>query len=187
MALLLLLLAAIAGLPAAGVAFRAALVVVFVLPFALMIAIAGDTARAGTLVVRTYSSAISIVTYAGTTPVPETIAAFRSLKFPPVLVEVIQFVYRYLFVIGDEARSMTTAARCRGAARMTASAGSVATLFARSYERADAVHRAMLSRGYRGDMPTLQRRPVTAKDIVLAGAAIACTAGLRAGAFLLGK
>jgi cobalt/nickel transport system permease protein len=184
---MLLCLAPVAALPAAGVAIRAALVVVFVLPFALMIAFTGDTVRAATLVGRTYSSAVAIVTYAGATPVPETIAALRSIRFPPVLVEVIQFVYRYLFVIGEQARSMAIAAKSRGAARITASAGSVATLFARSYERADAVHRAMLSRGYSGDMPELHRRPATAKDIAFVGAIIGCAAGLRAGAYLLSK
>ena len=186
-AVLLLACAPVASLPPSGVAIRAALVVVFVFPFAFMIAVTGDTVRAATLVVRTYSSAVAIVTYAGATPVPETIAAFRALRFPPVLVEVIQFVYRYLFVVGEQARSMVTAATCRGAARIIASAGSVATLFARSYERADAVHRAMLARGYRGDMPALHRRRASAADIAFVAAVLGCAAGLRTGVYLLSK
>jgi cobalt/nickel transport system permease protein len=186
-AALLLAVLPIAQLPLWGVAIRASLIVLFVLPFAVMIGLTGDSARAVTLIVRTYCSAMAIVIYAGVTPVPDTIAALSSLRFPPVLVEVIQFVYRYLFVIGEQARSMNIAAASRGAGRISTSAGTVATLFARSYARAEAVHRAMVSRGYRGDMPVLHRRPANSQDFLLVAGVGVCLAFLRTGSDLLSK
>jgi cobalt/nickel transport system permease protein len=176
-----------AALPLAGVVLRAAVVVLFVLPFALMIALDGDATRASAMLVRAYCSAIAIVMYAGVTPFPETLFALRRVGLPAVLVEVVQFVYRYLFVIGEQARSMRVAAASRGAVRLKASAGAVATLFARSYQRAEGVHRSMLSRGYNGDMPILHRRPIHAPDVMLVAGAVALSGALRVGTYLLSK
>jgi cobalt/nickel transport system permease protein len=183
----LLTLARAASLPVWGVIRRAAFVLLFALPFSIMIILTGDLPRGFTLVVRTYCSAVAIVLYAGVTPVPETIAALRTIGFPPVLVEVIQFVYRYLFVIGDQARSMNIAATSRGAVRVGASAGAVATLFGRAYQRAEAVHRSMLSRGYRGDMPALFRRRANRGDLVMVAAVITFVVSLRTSLYLVSK
>jgi cobalt/nickel transport system permease protein len=78
---------------------------------------------------------------------------------PRFLLMVAQFLYRYLFVISEEAQHMSKAAAARGAtvrglagngARFRAAAGALAVLFARSYGRAEEIHRAMLSRGFPG-------------------------------------
>lgn len=185
--LVLLACAPLAALPVRGVLLRAAIVLLFAIPFAVLLSITGDISRAGSLLMRTYSSAVAVVFYAGVTPVPETLAAFRTLGVPAVLVEVIQFVYRYLFVIGEQAHSMKVAATSRGAVRLNASAGAVAVLFARSYQRAEAVHRSMLSRGYRGDMPLLWRHPAQAADFALVGGVLLSVVVLRAGSGLLSK
>jgi cobalt/nickel transport system permease protein len=177
----------VAALPFSGVIARAALVTLFAVPFVLLLIVAGDVSRAAALVMRTYSSAIAVVLYAGVTPVPETLAALRRLGIPPVLVEVIQFVYRYLFVIGEQARSMNVAAISRGAVRLKASAGAVAVLFARSYQRAEAVHRSMLSRGYSGDMPLLWHRPAQAADFFLVTFVLVSVVAMRVAAQLLSK
>lgn len=185
--LVLLACMPLAALPVRGVLARAAVVLVFAIPFAILLSIAGDMLRAGSLLIRTYSSAIAIVLYAGVTPVPETLSALRTFGIPAVLVEVIQFVYRYLFVIGEQAHSMKVAATSRGALRMHASAGAVAVLFARSYQRAEAVHRSMLSRGYAGDMPLLWRHPAQAVDFALVAGVLLSVVVLRAGSGLLSK
>jgi cobalt/nickel transport system permease protein len=177
----------VAGIPAAGLMGRAAIVSLFVLPFAVFIGAAGDLHRAFGILVRAYSSATAIVVYAGITPVPETLIALRNIGLPPVLVEVIQFVYRFLFVIGEQARGMGVAATARGAARLSASAGSVAVLFARSYQRAEAVHQSMLSRGYRGDMPLLSRTTTDAADLGLVAVVLAGVIGFRLGGIALSK
>jgi cobalt/nickel transport system permease protein len=177
----------LASVPLAGVMGRAAIVTAFVAPFSIFLALAGDPSRAIGILFRAYASAVVIVLYASITPVPETLVALRNIGLPRVLVEVITFVYRFIFVIGEQARSMGLAATTRGAARLSASAGSVAVLFARSYRRAEAVHQSMLSRGYTGWMPVLSGSRAEAADFVLVAIVLASMLGLRSAGTALSK
>jgi cobalt/nickel transport system permease protein len=67
-----------------------------------------------------------------------------------MLVAVVQFLYRYLFVLSETARHMRLAAASRGGWRWSAAGGAAAVLFASAYQRAEGIHRAMLSRGFTG-------------------------------------
>jgi cobalt/nickel transport system permease protein len=75
---------------------------------------------------------------------------------------------------------MTKAAAARGASvrrwigqgqRFRAAAGALAVLFARSYTRAEDVHRAMLARGFDGRLPMLAASRFRASDALFAFAA----------------
>ena len=48
-----------------------------------------------------------------TTPVPNLLKALRSLRVPAVLTATISFMYRYLFVLVDEAMRLQTARASR--------------------------------------------------------------------------
>ena len=132
------------ALPPLALLKRAALV----LPFAALLALA-DPARAAALLTKTYFSALAALLFAATTPVPAWTATLRRCGVPATLVSTIEFVYRYTFVLAEEARSIAIAARVRGGFPFTAATGAIAVLFARSWHRAESVHRAMLARGYR--------------------------------------
>ena len=88
---------------------------------------------------------------------------------PRLLTLIAAFMYRYLFVIVDEARRMRAAlaARALPAAARSGSRralGRLATsLFLRSYARGERVYLAMLARGYRGAMPRLGAARVPAR------------------------
>lgn len=144
----------IAKLPAAGVLARAALILPFSGAFAALSWLAGDTTRAIALLERSYLSALAVLITASTTPLERMAAAMESLGVPRFLVLVIQFLYRYLFVISEQAQHMRLAAACRGGWRgrvgFRSAAGALAVLFARSYERAESVYRSMLARGFSG-------------------------------------
>ena len=135
------------------------MVLPFSLAFAAVTALAGDTPRAVMLVVKSYLSAAGVLLLVSTTPLPELLRGMEMLGAPPFLVMVAQFLYRYLFVISEEAQNMRVAGASRGAtlrslagraARFRAAAGALAVLFARSYARAGDIHRAMLARGFEG-------------------------------------
>ena len=73
---------------------------------------------------------------------------------------VAQFLYRYLFVIVEQAHRMRLAGLCRGGLKrrsggFRAAAGALGVLFARSYERAESIHRSMVSRGFQGHFQLL--------------------------------
>jgi cobalt/nickel transport system permease protein len=135
-------------LPIPAILKRAAIVLPFSSLLALIAWLSGDPVRAFTLLAKSYLSALSALLFAATTPLPAWTTALHFLRIPTALISIIQFVYRYLFVIAEEAQTMSTAARARGGFRFSAATAALAVLFARSWRRAESVHRAMLARGY---------------------------------------
>lgn len=182
-------LAILAGrLPLSGVLWRACAVLPFSAVFAALSLVAGDGPRAATVMVRSYLSAAAVLVLAGTTPLPELLRGLETLGAPRFLVLVIQFLYRYLFVISEQAQHMILAAACRGAGeaplrrdrvRFRAAAGAVAVLFARSYARAQGIHRAMLARGFEGKIALLSPSRITPADGVFLLLGTASCAALR--------
>jgi cobalt/nickel transport system permease protein len=164
-ALFLLLAGALVGarIPLAGALVRAAVVAPFTLLFAGACWLAGEPGRGFALLLKSYLSALAVLTVVSTTPLPLLLRGLETAGAPRFLLMVAQFLYRYLFVISEEAQHMRTAAASRGAtlrrftsgARFHAAAGALAVLFARSYSRAGDIHNAMLSRGFLGHFRTL--------------------------------
>jgi cobalt/nickel transport system permease protein len=142
--------AVMARLPLIGLAGRAALVLPFAACFAAISVFTGDTERAVSLVVKSLYSALTVLLLAATTPMPDLMRAGEQLGAPRMLVMVIQFLYRYLFVLSETAQHMRRAAASRGGWRWGAAGGAAAVLFASAYQKAEGIHRAMLSRGFSG-------------------------------------
>jgi cobalt/nickel transport system permease protein len=126
----------------------------WILPFSGVLAItawlSGNGAAAILLLAKSYLSIVAVLAFNAVTPAPEWIAALRAWRVPAALVEVLQFLHRYLWVVSDEARRMRTAATARGGFRFDSAAAAIGVLFARSWARGERVHRAMVARGYEG-------------------------------------
>lgn len=138
---------------------KAAVVLPFSLAFAGVCWLAGDPTRGLHLAVKSYLSALAVLLVVSTTGLPTLLRGLEGLGAPRFLLMVAQFLYRYLFVISEEAQHMAKAVQARGAtaagvigrpARFRAAAGALAVLFARSHGRATEIHRAMLARGFQG-------------------------------------
>ena len=163
----------VSRLPVIPVLARACIVLPFSLGFILAAAIAGRPDQALHAALRSYVSAVCVLTLIGSTPSPVLLDALRRLGAPPFLLQVVEFVYRYALLIAEQVRRMALAATTRGARRSFAAvAGSVGVLFARSYERADAVHRAMLARGYTGRLHPRTVPRFSAADLALIAVAM---------------
>jgi cobalt/nickel transport system permease protein len=99
--------------------------------------------------------------------------AMRRLSMPQVIVMQLGFLYRYLFVLIDEAMRVRRARDFRGAAlapagrRLAAVGGIVGTLFVRTLDRSQRVHLAMAARGYRGEPHSLSQLHFTGNDAAL--------------------
>lgn len=160
-------------LPLLPVLMRASVVLPFTVTFALISFFSGDAARGLSLLFRSLVSALAVVLLVATTPMPALLHAASSLGVPRILVLVLQFLYRYLFVVMDQAQRMRTAALCRGSAlkrhhgrkRFRAAGSALAVLFARSYEKAEGIERAMLARGFDGRMHLLSPPRLGAADV----------------------
>lgn len=180
---LLIAVTVAARLPLSAVLLRAAAILPFALTFAAVSAIAGEPARAVMLIVRGYLSAFAAVLLISTTPMPELLAGLEWLRFPAFLLQVMQFLYRYLTVLTTEAGAMRQASLARaGRIRMLQfrqAAGAAGVLFARSWARAQAIHRAMISRGFDGHMPVFTRARFGLADAGFAAGAAVLIAGLR--------
>jgi cobalt/nickel transport system permease protein len=98
---------------------------------------------------------------------PDIIHALEHLRVPAILTTIIAFLYRYLFVLGDEVFRLMRARESRSAAapgqrsgrnvawRANVAGHMAGQLFLRSYERSDRVYNAMLARGYTGHLETI--------------------------------
>jgi len=164
---------AVARLPLFYVFRRAA----FVLPFALVIGIfLPFTTEGETLVTFNFAGLEATMTYAGarlyatlvgkaylslafvtlllaTTPFGTLIKALAWFRVPAFFLALLSFTYRYIFVFVDECERLQRAwaARYFGRRRLAqflTLAPAVGALFVRSYERAERIWAAMLSRGY---------------------------------------
>jgi cobalt/nickel transport system permease protein len=186
----LLLVAALvwARLPLAAALARSSIVLPFSLVFACISLMAGDAPRAVALLIKSYLSALAVLLVISTTPMPELLRGLESLGVPRFLLMVAQFLYRYLFVISEEAQHMRAAGIARGAsvrglvahgARFRSAAGALAVLFARSYARAESIHHAMLARGFQGRFHLLSETRFRWVDAVFLLAAIGVPAMVR--------
>jgi cobalt/nickel transport system permease protein len=115
-----------------------------------------------------------LLTY--TTEFQALLWAMRALRLPNVLVSIVGFMYRYLFVLGDEALRLMRARAARSgqaesgpsggrlAWRGKVAGGMVGNLALRAFERSERIHDAMLARGFTGEIKTLHPPRLTARD-----------------------
>ena len=180
-AILLVLAAYIARLPIRGLAGRAVLVLPFSATFALLTWWSGDSLRALALAEKSFLSGVAALLLVGTTPLTGWTAALESWHAPRMLILVIQFVYRYLFVIAEQAQRMRWAALCRGSHHggFRSAAGLLGVLFARSWQRADGIYHAMLARGFRGRFVPATPAPFGTSDALFLSACLAGCLAIR--------
>jgi cobalt/nickel transport system permease protein len=104
-----------------------------------------------------------------TTPWPNILKALRSLRVPVIYVQTLGMTLRYLLLLGQIVKDMHLARKSRTLrSRKTGAeqrwvAGQMGMLFQRSLQLSTDVHRAMVARGYQGDVRLLipfQLRPV---------------------------
>jgi cobalt/nickel transport system permease protein len=139
---------------------------VFHLPVVGWTASLPGTIRFASVVLRTWIAVQATILLAATTPFPDLLWALSRLRVPGPLVAIVGFMYRYLFLAGDEALRMLRARSARsvpsayGPPPSVAWQGRVAgnmvgSLFLRSIERSERVYDAMVARGYDGGIRSL--------------------------------
>jgi len=141
-----------------------------------------------TILLRAWLAVQAAILLTATTPFTDLLWSLRNLRIPQALVAMLGFMYRYLFVLADEALRMNRARAARsprivGAPRppigwQARVAGSmVGSLFLRALERSERVYAAMASRGYDGEVRALVRFQMLGLDwIVLLGVSLSLVA-----------
>lgn len=148
--------------------------------------------RFGSIMLRSWLSVQAAILLSATTPFPDLIHALRHLKIPSILVSIISFMYRYLFVLAEEAKRLLRARSSRSAklshrkgggslAWNAKTSGSlVGQLFLRSLERSERIYQAMQSRGFRGNLLTLNPHLMGITDWLALVAALMVLSGIQA-------
>ena len=95
-----------------------------------------------------------------TTPMTDLCLALERLHVPRLFVELMELIYRFIFVLSDGAARIRVAQASRlgyvGVRRSLDSAGTLAALvFLRAWKRGERVYAALESRGYDGRLATL--------------------------------
>ncbi len=125
----------------------------------------------GILFVRAILCLMLLILLTNTTRFVELLRGLRKLGCPQILVMNLGFLYRYLFVLTEEAMRMKQARDCRRVGRapfrteLKILSSMLGTLLIRSFERAERMHYAMLSRGYSGDFPVVSPRKFSWHDL----------------------
>jgi len=114
------------------------------------------------VLIKAWLSILSSILLTSTTKLANLLKGLEQLRMPKVMVMLLSFMYRYIFVLVDEVMRMKQARDSRnfGGSRlwqMRTIGNMIGTLFIRSYERGERVYAAMLARGFDGHSRTLDR------------------------------
>lgn len=113
------------------------------------------------IMAKAWLSVLNLIILTATTPMPSLLKALEKLRMPRVMVMLLSFMYRYIFVLTDEVMRLKRARDSRNFGgsnwwQIKTVGRMISTLFLRSYERGERVYAAMLARGYDGHSRTAE-------------------------------
>ena len=121
------------------------------------------------IALKSWLSVQMAIVLTGSTPFPDILMAMRAIYIPRVIVAIFSLMWRYLFVLVDEAVRLNRARASRSGLpaephgktggsliwRARVTGGMVGNLFLRALDRSDRIYLAMVSRGYDGEVRAL--------------------------------
>lgn len=130
------------------------------------------------IMVKAWLAVLVATLLTATTTFPDLLVAMRGLRLPRVIISIISFMYRYIFVIADEALRLQRAREARSAEadgkgghsivwRARVLGGMIGSLFLRSYERSERIYAAMLCRGFDGTIRAIRAEELALADFVV--------------------
>lgn len=149
---------------------------------------------AGLIITRVATSVSLVVLLTLTTRWVRLLAALRALAVPRMFVLIIGMAYRYVFVLLATITEMFEARKARslGAQRHDRAArgflgASVGFCFGKAAYLSEEVHQAMVARGYRGEVPTLETFRFRTSDAAFLLGVLAVAVSIYGGDRLLGQ
>ena len=148
------------------------------------------------ILVRSWISLQAAILLTAATKFSDLAHGLRHLHVPLILIAIISFMYRYLFVLGEEVERMLQARAARSARipgrkepsvlwRARVAGNMVGQLFLRSYERSDRVYHAMVARGFNGTFLTFTPHIMQTADWIALLAFLIILSGLQISANLI--
>ena len=123
------------------------------------------------IIVKSTLSIFLLVIATSTTTFPDFIKGLDMLRVPRLLVMLMSFMYRYIFVLIDEARKLMRARSLRyfGSRykeQFRVIGFMIGVLFIRTFERAERIYSAMIIRGFSGEVLSVKRFRFSSMDIL---------------------
>lgn len=122
------------------------------------------------ILVKSWLSILSLILLTSTTRLNHLLKGMEQLKVPRVMVMLLSFMYRYIFVLVDEVMRLKQARDSRNFGgkwrwQLRTVGNIIGVLFIRSYERGERVYAAMVSRGFDGEMRSLKPPKLGRQDV----------------------
>jgi cobalt/nickel transport system permease protein len=151
-------------------------------------------ARFVSVALKSWISVQAAIVLAASTSFPDLLVAMRALRVPRLMVSIFSLMWRYLFVLVEEASRLLRARQARSGQsdkpgvkaggslvwRARVTGGMAGSLFLRAFERSDRIYMAMVARGYDGEARSLPLPQIRISQWVV------LTAGLSLLTLLLG-
>lgn len=112
--------------------------------------------------IKSLLSITSMIILTSTTSFPEIMHGLQKLRAPKIIVMLISFMYRYIFVLVNEVQALQISWHSRYFGkrylRQISITGTIlGSLFIRTYEKSERIFLAMSSRGYEGEIKTIEQ------------------------------
>ena len=127
------------------------------------------------VIIKAWLSMLCLIVLTSSSKFVDLLQGMQQLKAPAIFVQIISFMYRYIFVLVDQVMRMQMARDSRnfGGNRwiiFKTMGNMIGTLFIRSYERGERIYAAMLARGYTGEFPSTSRSQFRLTDATFSAA-----------------
>ncbi|UUX91955.1 cobalt ECF transporter T component CbiQ [Methanoplanus endosymbiosus] len=134
--------------------------------------------------VRSVAAIILVITMLGTQRFDTTLKALSMLYVPGIIIQMLLFTYRYIYVMIDEFMNIWCSMQAKGYRFRFNSHGLsmignlIGMLLIKSYERAERVYQAMIGKGYTGKPVSFSSFKITGTDYLFCSAAIVAVTGI---------
>jgi len=126
------------------------------------------------ILIKSWLSVLSLTILTSTTKFSSLLKALEILKIPRVLILIASFFYRYMFLLVDQIMKIKNARDSRSFKKsplyqLKIIGYMIGELFIRTYDRAERIYLAMLSRGFNGTIYTLESFRIKGSDLFFLG------------------
>ncbi len=116
-------------------------------------------------------SVILLILLISTDKFHNLLLGLRKLKMPKLIGVIAALMYRYVFILSDEALKTKRARESRTPGKLKVNkmkvfSNQMAMIFLRSWERSKIIYHSMLSRGFNGEFPVMQKLAMNRIDVV---------------------
>lgn len=193
---IILIVIFISRVPPGYVLKRSLIIIPFVLLVALFIPFtkdpSGNTYNLGFLhisrrglwifwnaLIKSWLSVLSLIVLSSTTKFHVLLKGLEHLKIPGILIMLLSFMYRYVFVLIDEVMRMERARKSRHFGgkylRQIKTIGNLlGSLFIRTYEKGERIYQCMVARGFKGEVKILTGLKLLRKDFLFLTILLGC-------------